>query len=112
MAILIKSMEMPKSCYSCPLRKRNGIDIVCPVAQERFSVADVNILFYRLDSCPLVEIPEPHGDLIDASEKIRVQMYDDEHEDFHTEEMTIDDLLSQSWVEAYAFPIIPASEGG
>lgn len=57
-------------------------------------------------------VPEPHGDLIDASEKIRVQMYDDEHEDFHTEEMTIDDLLSQSWVKAYAFPVIPASKEG
>lgn len=65
MGVYIKDMEMPKSCYSCPLRKRNGIDIVCPVAQERFSVADVNILFYRLDSCPLVEIPEPHGRLGD-----------------------------------------------
>ena len=74
MAILIKSMEMPKSCYSCHLRKRNGIDIVCPVAQERFSIADVNILFYRLDSCPLVEIPEPHGDLIDR-DKLRAKEF-------------------------------------
>ena len=40
------------------------MDIVCPVAHERFSVADVNILEYRLNSCPLVEIP-PHYDLID-----------------------------------------------
>lgn len=63
-----------------------------------------------LEHCPIIEIREPHGDLIDASEKIRVQMYDDEHEDFHTVEMTIDDLLSQSWVKAYAYPIIPASE--
>ena len=47
MAVLIEGMEMPKSCYSFPLRKREGINIVCPVAQERFSVADVNILFYR-----------------------------------------------------------------
>ena len=60
----------------------------------------------------VTEVPEPHGDLIDASEKIRVQMYDDEHEDFHTVEMTIDDLLSQSWVKAYAYPVIPASRGG
>lgn len=69
MAVLIEGMEMPKSCYSCPLRKREGINIVCPVAQERFSVADVNILFYRLDSCPLVPVP-PHGRLIDA-EKLK-----------------------------------------
>lgn len=66
MSILVKGMEMPKSCYSCLLKRRNGMDIVCPVTQEMFSVADVNILFYRLDSCPLIEVPEPHGRLIDA----------------------------------------------
>ena len=41
------------------------MDIVCPVAHERFSVADVNILEYRLNNCPLVSVP-PHGRLIDA----------------------------------------------
>ena len=57
MGIYIKGMEMPKSCYSCPLRRRDGMDIVCPVAHERFSVADVNILEYRFDNCPLVPVP-------------------------------------------------------
>ena len=64
MSVLIKGMEMPTSCYKCPMRRRDGMDIVCPVAHERFSVADVNILEYRLDNCPLVSIPS-HGDLID-----------------------------------------------
>ncbi len=41
------------------------MDIVCPIAHERFSVADVNILEYRLKNCPLVPVP-PHGRLIDA----------------------------------------------
>lgn len=65
MSILIKGMEMPTSCYKCPLRRRDGMDIVCPVAHERFSVADVNILEYRLDNCPLILLP-PHGRWIDA----------------------------------------------
>ena len=43
------------------------MDIVCPVAHERFSVADVNILEYRLNNCPLGPVP-PHGRLIDADE--------------------------------------------
>lgn len=50
---LIRGMEMPKSCYKCKMKIRNGMDFVCPVAHERFSAADVNILDYRLDSCPL-----------------------------------------------------------
>ena len=73
MSILIKDMEMPKSCYKCPLRRRDGMDIVCPVAHERFSVADVNILDYRLVNCPLVPVP-PHGRLIDADRLLSVRM--------------------------------------
>lgn len=69
MGVYLPNMEMPKSCYKCPLRRRDGMDIVCPVAHERFSVADVNILEYRLDNCPLVPVP-PHGDLIDRREAI------------------------------------------
>lgn len=53
----------------------------------------------------------PHGRLIDASEEIQVQMYDDQHEDFYQVKMTIDDLLSQSWIDAKAPTVIPAEEG-
>lgn len=68
MGVYIKGMEMPTSCYKCPLRRRDGMDIVCPVAHERF-LLPINILEYRLDNCPLVPIP-PHGDLIDRREAI------------------------------------------
>ena len=65
MGVYIKDMEMPMSCFKCPLRRRDGMDIVCPVAHERFSIADVNILRYRLDNCPLVPVP-PCGRLVDV----------------------------------------------
>ena len=65
MSVLIKGMDMPTSCYKCKMRQRDGMYIVCPVVQERFSVADVNILDYRLDNCPIIPVP-PHGRLIDA----------------------------------------------
>ena len=45
------------------------MDIVCPVIHERFSVADVNILFCRLDGCPSIPISK-HGRLIDAEKLI------------------------------------------
>ncbi len=67
MGVYIKGMEMPKSCYKCDMRRRDGMDIVCPIAHERFSIADVNILEYRLDNCPLVPVP-PHGRLGDLDE--------------------------------------------
>lgn len=56
------------------------------------------------------ELP-PHGRLIDAEEKIKVQIYDDMFEDYRTVEMTIDALLKQGWIEAKAPTIIPAEEG-
>ena len=67
MTVIIRGMKMPNSCYDCPIRKRNGMEIQCPVCGETFSVADVNIFFYRLENCPLGEL-QPHGRLIDALE--------------------------------------------
>lgn len=78
MGVYIKGMEMPKSCYDCPIRKRNGMKIQCPVCGETFSVADVNILFYRLKNCPIGELP-PHGRLIDADALINTIEQHDKH---------------------------------
>ena len=105
------SIEMSKSCSSC--RFVRG----CQAINKRIDakVRTLSRLFpmdRRHSDCPLISVPEPHGRLIDASEKIRVQMYDDMTEDYHIAEMTIDDLLSQGWVEAAAPTIIPASEEG
>lgn len=58
--VIIKGMEMPKNCYSCHLRKRNGMEMICPVLRKSFSVADVNILHYRLKDCPCSPAPEWH----------------------------------------------------
>ena len=58
MAVLIKGMEMPTSCKDCELAKHfDGYqDNDCPF--NAFSYYD----------CPLIEVPEPHGRLIDADE--------------------------------------------
>lgn len=51
MSILIKGMSKPKTCDDCivPLSK-------CDYLQK------------RADNCPLIEIPIPHGRLIDGDE--------------------------------------------
>ena len=105
MSVYIKGMDMPKSCYKCPLRRRDGMDIVCPVAHERFSVADVNILDYHLDNCPLVPVP-PHGDLIDrdAYEKLLRGLGS---RDYRREKGTICDAIKFLHPH-YAPTIIPA----
>lgn len=64
------------------------MDIVCPVAHERFSVANVNILEYRFNNCPLVPVP-PHGRLIDA----------DATDIYRREERAIDDFNDSPFSE-------------
>ena len=58
----------------------------------------------------VIEVSTPHGRLIDVSQKIQVQIYDEEHEDWYMETRTIDGLLSSGWVEAENITIIPAEE--
>lgn len=106
MAVYIRGMEMPSCCMFCPLSNSAG----CGLSNPPIIMTSKEMLAGHPDWCPLVPVP-PHGRLIDASEKIRVQMYDDMTEDYHIAEMTIDDLLSQGWVEANAPTIIPAEEG-
>ena len=54
MSILIKGMEMPKNCTGCP--------ICCGLPYQYRDEKG------RRPDCPLVEIPTPHGRLIDADE--------------------------------------------
>ena len=59
MSVLIKGMKMPKDCHSCPFPK--WIDDGCAgcVAGDKIHNASKPV------DCPLIEVPEPHGDLID-----------------------------------------------
>lgn len=66
MSILIREMEMPKSCYDCYFCR-----IYDEPNQGYFCIplfADLHRTDFtkkRIDACPLVEVP-PHGRLIDA----------------------------------------------
>ena len=53
MSILIKGMEMPKDCVSCRWHARWGCEIT-------------HLVTNSAQRCPLVEVPTPHGWLIDA----------------------------------------------
>ena len=65
MSILIKGMEMPKSCWRCPLCLTVDPDTYrcIPTGQDFESTLDA--IDHIVLSCPLVPVP-PHGRLIDA----------------------------------------------
>lgn len=59
MSMLIIGVNPPKSCYACSWYNK----VECPVNDGRY--------YYRVQrhpSCPLVEIPTPHGRLGDLDE--------------------------------------------
>lgn len=71
MSVLIKGMEMPKSCFKC--------DIYCKEFYE--SGESSEIFVKRLENCPLVELPEKHGRLIDVDEYCALAGCDGEDDD-------------------------------
>ena len=71
MSILIKGMEMSKNCLACKLRG-DGSDSKyiwdCPFTGLEYTKEEGEA--GRLDDCPLVEVPTPHGRLIDEDNVI------------------------------------------
>ena len=68
MSILIKGMRMPEECRDCPLEMyyMNCGDTRCR-ATNKLLADDYRAIPFsgRPDWCPLVEVPAPHGRLID-----------------------------------------------
>ena len=73
MSILIRGMEMPKSCFNCKMmgvKAVNEIEIMKYCCFLRKTALGVN----RRKDCPLIEVPTPHGRLIDA-EALQLEAY-------------------------------------
>lgn len=62
MSVLIRGMEMPKNCKECPFSDHEAWCLLPGDWRERYYCPDDE----RSDDCPLIEIPTPHGRLIDA----------------------------------------------
>lgn len=80
MSILIKGMEMPKSCKECQVSFGFGNDGYCPFLFEPCDAVEDGLMWKecpkegRLADCPLVEVKEPHGRLIDK-DKLRRELF-------------------------------------
>ena len=72
MSVLIKGMEMPKSCWLCPLSvllERPREMLFCRIIKEE-------VLRNKVDgNCPLVEVPTPHGPLVDSNRLIDIGLH-------------------------------------
>ena len=68
-SVLIRGMEMPKNCKECMFADFDDVDfdyeLYC-TANGKY--ADLDMYDHPMGwDCPLVEIPTPHGRLIDAT---------------------------------------------
>lgn len=68
MSLFIKGMERPTWCNDCPFNDKEYD--VCVATTDRRSIRipvwEGMRLFHREKWCPLVEVPTPHGRLVDT----------------------------------------------
>lgn len=101
MSILIKGVERPKNCAKC------GVEW-CERWRELI-ISGMSIAKSRPSNCPLIEVPTPHGRLIDADKLFaKIPEGDIEHDVKISRTGAIADVCT--WVLT-APTIIEAEEG-
>lgn len=74
MGIYIKSIDMPKTCEECRyfIKRINQIslDYKYDCINGAKALVFPSVYEYIAFDCPLIEVPEPHGRLIDADKAI------------------------------------------
>lgn len=104
MSVLIKGMNMPILCELCDLchlsLDTQGWKMWCKVAKEY--AGRIGYVHGRPNWCPLVEVPTPHGRLIDADALMKdIRL--------HSESYFADDFAHE-WVDKQP-TVIEAEEG-
>ena len=86
MSVIVKGMEMPYGCADCDfcggIIMPDGIYCCdCPTeASHGKNISDAINNDARADFCPLVEIPTPHGRLIDGDAYVKMMEEKCDHE--------------------------------
>ena len=96
MSVLIKGFTMPESCEECDLCNDDGYCLAMhgdslwdalPEGAEYFPTG------WKYEGCPIIEVPAPHGDLIDR-DALNIGEYEREDDDSGTLEISLGGLLS------------------
>ncbi len=114
MSILIKGMEMPKNCNECKFGTWSNLHQTAACKRHDFEPCfkdhSREYMDKRADFCPLVEVPAPHGDLIDR-DALNIGEYEREDDDGGTLEISIGGLLSLYHKVIDAPTVIEAEDG-
>ena len=97
MSVLIKGMKMPENCAKCICADDDGR--FCAAAHEYIPMLG------KPAFCPLVEVPTPHGRLVEFIDvKVKV------NEDDGTEEVCVGDVFKAYYEMKKAPTVIEAEE--
>ena len=124
MGLYIEGMEMPISCEECIIDHKFFKWLGCNKHVSRDTIIDGK----RSPACPLIEVPEPHGRLIDADALVEDLKRQCEEvfkidavspDDFWiTRDQAYNERLWKTWCESFfeylktRETVIPASEEG
>ena len=107
MSVLIKGMKMPKCCDVCIFSDWSNLHqtALCKICEYDPCFDDFSKEYCakRANFCPLVEVPEPHGKLV---EFINVATFEDE--DSGTEEVNLGEAFAAYFKMREAKPVIEA----
>lgn len=109
MGVYIKGMEMPKTAFECS-KKVNPDERQCYFTGKVFEEKLGLLIGHRCSDCPLVEVKEPHGDLIDR-DALGIGEYEREDDDTGTLEISLGGLL-EVYHKVKEAPAIIAREDG
>ena len=68
MGVYIPNMEMPRNCFQCSFNDGIYCALIDNDTDAFISEDPTKVSTKRLDNCPLIEIPTPHGRLIDRDD--------------------------------------------
>ncbi len=107
MSVLVKGMMMPEDCSDCDFL--SGLIMpdeiyTCDVPTD---VCGKNCTQFveeggRPDWCPLVEVPVPHGNLIDTSQSVECMFWDSDKEKWVLKSAALSEVLSMT---VYSEPV-------
>ena len=88
--IIIKGMEMPTRCFSCPMCDVENAEVNCAVSHcsyIEYREVDPKVAIQERPSwCPLIELP-PHGRLIDADALLAKE---NQHHEYFSDEWYVE----------------------
>lgn len=106
MSVIVRGMEMPRSCWDCDIGPAFQLDNGhCPF-YEMEGWEQENYQNKIADGCPISYVP-PHGDLIDMDSEIDVY---DRYDDDIIRPSTVRDLINDFISGKYPRTIIKAEE--